>query len=54
MKRKLIKEYFIDYVNGFATMSGFADYYGLNEDVAKRIISIGMKLWNRDIKPLKG
>ena len=50
MKRDLIKEYFLDYNNGFATLSGFADFYGFNRAVAERIIILGHKLWLRDLR----
>ena len=54
MNKSQLKELFISYVNGFVSLAGFASYYGLNEATAQRIISLGRKLWDRDIKVIKG
>jgi hypothetical protein len=35
---KNYKELYIDWVNNFITISGFADYHNLDDDIAKELI----------------
>lgn len=39
------KEYaevlFLDYMNNFITLSGFAEYYGISQATAQRVINLG-------------
>lgn len=46
IRDNLIKVY-LDWMNNFITIPAFADYYGVTEDEAKKIIEIGRKLHNR-------
>ena len=43
MKQKLIKLY-LDYVNNFLTVAGFASYYGMEVGKALRVIRVGRAL----------
>lgn len=38
---------FLDYVNNFTTLKGFARYYGFDTDHAARIIQAGRKIHNQ-------
>ena len=37
---------FLDYVNNFVTLKGFAHYYGFTLTESERVISIGRKIHN--------
>ncbi len=39
-----LKDMFLDYFNNFLSASGFASYYGMDEDRAQRVIDMGRKL----------
>ena len=40
-KKQKFRELYLDYVNDFLTIGGFADYYGLGMKQAKQIIKKG-------------
>lgn len=40
---QFVKVYF-DYVSNFATVKGFADHYGITEEEARKIISLGNEI----------
>ena len=42
-RAKLIINIYIDYVNNFLTVQGFADYYNINLKTAKKILYAGKK-----------
>jgi hypothetical protein len=48
MKKKL-RELFLDYFNNFLSVEGFSEYYGLDQDKAKRIIELGRKLHEKHV-----
>lgn len=43
LKQKIEKMY-LDYFNNFLSIYRFAEYYGIDEDKAYRVIEIGRKL----------
>jgi hypothetical protein len=45
-----LTEYFLDWFNNFLTVERFAEYYGLTEPVANRVISWGRKLHERGVE----
>lgn len=46
--RQKIEDLYIDWVNNFLTVPRFAEYYGLTEEQAHRVISTGRLIY-RDI-----
>lgn len=44
IKEELIEVY-LDWINNFITVPAFADYYGLSEADAKKVIELGRKLY---------
>ncbi len=49
MKKKFESMY-LDYFNNFLTVTTFAEWYGITEDQARRIIHIGRSLNQRNPK----
>ena len=49
-----VKKMYLDYVNNFLTISAFADYYGITEKQAKKIIESGRHYANEDGHYAKG
>ena len=43
MMKERFANMFLDYVNDFLTVGGFASYYGMSDEVAERIINVGRK-----------
>lgn len=39
-----MEKYYLDFVNNFVTIEGFADHYGISLDLAKTIIDAGRKV----------
>lgn len=48
MKNKLM-DMFLDYFNNFLSVERFAEYYGLTEAKARRVIKIGRDLHERRV-----
>ena len=46
MSKKEIEEMYLDYVNNFVSVTIFADFYSITEDVANDIIKAGRKINN--------
>ena len=44
-----IADMYLDFVNNFVTVSAFADYYGISDLLAARIIAEGSALQERRI-----
>ena len=42
--REQFAEWYLDYVNNFITVDGFAQYYGLSHDQATKVIALGKEL----------
>ena len=40
---------YIDYFNNFVTVKAFADHYGITEDEARKIITLGNNVFNLNI-----
>ena len=40
---------YLDYFNNFATVKAFADHYGITEDEARKIITLGNNVYNLNI-----
>ncbi len=43
---------FLDYVNNFISVEGFARYYGYGTEEAEKTISIGRKIHNQRVENL--
>ena len=48
--REDLCEVYIDWLNNFVTVPAFADFYGLQEDEAKKVIELGKKIHERCLK----
>ena len=40
---------YLDYFNNFATVKAFADHYGITEDEARKIITLGNNVYDLNI-----
>ena len=40
------KDFYLEYINNFLTISGIAEWYGLEEDEAREFIRIGKEEFN--------
>ena len=38
---------YLDYINNFITLKGFADYYGVDDNIAYSVIALGRELYNK-------
>lgn len=47
MYRDKLEQVYIDYLNNFITLSGYASYYGLEEDEAKLLINAAKLAFER-------
>lgn len=54
LKKKQIKEMYLDYVNNFLTAGSFADHYGITDQQAEKIISKGREYFEEDGHYAKG
>jgi hypothetical protein len=48
LKREL-SEVYLDWVNNFVSVGGFADYYGLTEDQARTLIDLSRSIYEGSI-----
>jgi len=39
--REQFSEWYLDFVNNFLTLDGFAEYYGISHDQAKQVVELG-------------
>lgn len=46
-------EYYLDYVNNFTTVKKLAEYYGLTEEDAESLVTIGRKLHEENVEHFK-
>jgi len=44
---------YLDWVNSFGTLAGFAGHYGLNEEQARKLIDEGREIHNASVRPKK-
>ena len=42
-----LADYYLDYVNNFLTVEGFAEYYGLDADEAGGFLNVARELYGR-------
>ena len=42
--RKQLEKMYLDYFNNFLTVENFANYYGITEDKAYKVIATGRKI----------
>jgi hypothetical protein len=47
--KKIIENFYLDYVNNFLTISKMASYYGISEKLCEELINIGRKINNKEI-----
>lgn len=48
MKKQII-DAFLDYFNNFITLEKFAEYYGISESAAKKIIDAGREMHENEV-----
>ena len=39
--REQFAEWYLDFVNNFLTLDGFAEYYGISRDQAEEVVKLG-------------
>jgi hypothetical protein len=42
--REQLVDWFLDYMNNFCTVAGFADHYGISEKQAIKLLELGREL----------
>jgi len=45
--KKTLQTMFLDYFNDFLSIAGFAEYYGISETKALRVIKLGKQIHER-------
>jgi hypothetical protein len=44
--REQLSKWFLDYMNNFCTVAGFAEHYGISEIQAKQVLELGRAIHN--------
>jgi hypothetical protein len=42
--REQFVEWYLDFVNNFLTLDGFAEYYGISRDQAEQVVKLGKQI----------
>lgn len=48
MKREIVRLY-LDYIVGFSSLGGFAEYYHISIDKARHLVNLGHKLYLKGV-----